>query len=407
VDERSILITHIQVLARELRQAKDNLRLPRDEVLRERMQDVLGGEIREHQQALKMVQDDVHKNRPLDMCWNTFGIVRKDCRDTLAECLTLTQGALARDAGLDQALCKVADFLLDGLDHLGPEYMKWGRFTILAEEEFFGSMAAVIRLRYPDLSIWNLPVVAHEFGHFVAWRLEEPDEGKFKDYVQQFQDVLPPVSQTQNVDGHTRRAQEDRRRLFLHEYYADSFATYALGPAYAYTCLLLRFDPKAAYTDGQEHPSYQKRAHAILQTLEEMNKVEGSEGRYTGIIKNFRLCWEKSVEEARPPEQPATDRDLYRLEKLVETLHHRLGTKIYRVRYCGWSQAARISGRLADQQQAHFPQPGDKLRDVLNGAWRYRTNPPDGKRQDDEKLGSSAKSLCEKIVSQGDYKTAV
>jgi hypothetical protein len=364
-----------------------------------------------------MVQDDVHKNRPLDGCWSRFGNVRKDCQDTLSECFALTQGALARDAGLDQELCKIADFLLDGLDHFGPKHIKWGRFTILAEMEFFGTMAAVIRLRYPDLSIWNLPVVAHEFGHFVASHLEESDKGKFKEYVQAFQDVLPQVSQpeeNEKVEERTRkeleerrRIQENRRRMFLHEYYADCFATYALGPAYAYTCLLLRFDPKAAFTDGQEHPSYQKRAHVILQTLEEMNKVKGSKGRYTGIIKNFRCWWQKSVEGASPPEQPATGKDLYRLEKLVKTLHHRLETKMYGIRYCGWTRAAKIANRLANQQSALPLQPGDKLRDVLNGAWRCRTNPPDGKRQNDEILSSSAKSLCERIVSQRNYKTAL
>jgi hypothetical protein len=180
-----------------------------------------------------------------------------------------------------------------------------------------------------------------------------------------------------------------------------------MGPAYAYTCLLLRFDPKTAYKDGQAHPSYEKRAYAILQTLEEMDKSEDSRGLYSGILKNLRSWWTSSVKAARPAGLPTSDDKLYRLEKLVTQLHYRLYSKMPRVQYSGWPQAARISRQLADQQSEAAMVHGLKLRDVLNGAWRCRTNPPGGKHQNGDNLSKSAKDLCEWIVTEQEPKAAV
>jgi hypothetical protein len=421
MDERSILTAHIQALAQELELAEENLGLPRVEKdlrervsgLCERMRLRFGQLIGEQQRTLKIVQEEVDSDMPLDMCWDSFQNVRKDCQPILSECFALTQGAVARGAGLDDRLCEIADFLLDGLSSLALSGMNvvWGRFTILAEGEFYGTMAAVIRLRYPEVSVWNLPVAAHEFGHFVAEKTEEPqDSGKFKDYFVEYHDLLPQVTEyhdllsqmSEKEARETQKAQEQKRLMFLHEYYADIFATYVLGPAYAYTCLLLRFDPRTAYKDWSQHPSAQKRAHAILKTLEEMNKVKDSKEDYIGLIKNLRTWWKKSIEQAHPCcEQPAPYETLWRLEELVETLHDRMGTRMPYVRYGGWPRVSRLHERMKDQQPAQALKPENKLRDVLNAVWLRRINVPDGcQRANNDVLDNQARTLCERIVNR-------
>src|SRR5215203_4945901 len=158
MNERSILTAHIRALIWELRQAQKNLELPSEERLRSRMQDRFGVLIKEHLRKLESLQNRCRNGQALDACWNSFANKRDECQPTLSECLALTQGALAREAGLDAELCEIADFLLDGLSAraLSSLNVDWGRFTILAEQEFFGNIAAVIRLRYPGVNIWDL-----------------------------------------------------------------------------------------------------------------------------------------------------------------------------------------------------------------------------------------------------------
>jgi hypothetical protein len=420
MEERSILTAHIQALVEELRLAETKLGLPQiDANLHNRMQIRFGELIRNQQQALKYVQDEVDNDMPLDACWDSFQGTREKCQPILRECLALTQGALARSTGLDDRLCQIADFLLDGLSDLGLSGLnvEWGRFTILAEGEFFGEMAAVIRLRYPETSIWNLPVAAHEFGHFV---IEETEVlragGEFENYVQQYQDVFPQMPEVE--DERVRTYERERRRRFLHEYYADVFAVYTMGPAYAYTCLLLRFDPKTAYRDGEEHPSYEKRAHVILQTLEKMNAFQDS-GYYSGIIEYLCSSWQRSVKAARPSGQSASNETLWRLEELVDELHVRLSERMPYARYSGWPRAFGLSRRLTDQNSTLASESEDnlrdvlaaaKLRDVLNAAWRCRINAQDGDQGGDDDVGRLAKALCKEIVTrppQGPKRAAV
>ena len=102
------------------------------------------------------------------------------------ESLALVEGALVRGAKLDNGLCQIADALLDELRTKAD--VAWGRFTILAEGEFFGEMAQIIRLRFPEVSIWNLPIAAHEFGHFVGPELKQP--GPFGTFRYPFQEEL-------------------------------------------------------------------------------------------------------------------------------------------------------------------------------------------------------------------------
>ena len=44
-------------------------------------------------------------------------------------------------------------------------------------DDLFSDFVEIIRLRYPPAGIWDVPVVAHEFGHFAAYRLTSWEDG--------------------------------------------------------------------------------------------------------------------------------------------------------------------------------------------------------------------------------------
>lgn len=375
MNERLILMDRIQALVQELGQAENALNAKQvDSNLRERVLIRFQTLFRKQQQALKNLRNEV-KDLPLDACWDSFRTIRLECGPLFRECLAFMEGALVRSAGLDGGLCQIADALLDDLSHRAD--ISWKRFTILAEGEFFTDMAEIIRLRFPEVSIWNLPVAGHEFGHLVAQELKVPrHDGTFR---YPFQEICQRegLINTKNVP-------------FLHEHFADLFAVYALGPAFACTCILLRFDPSTAYMDEKEHPSYAKRVHFILKALEKMDEAEGPMPRYRHIIKWLEDLWQRSLVASRQPKE-LDQAAILELNDQLEELYNLVDTELPRVRYTGWLRAQRLADELQpDKDTMPMLQNEDTLSDVLNAAWLCRIQHGDEVRR----IGERAVKLC-------------
>lgn len=385
MNERSILIAQIQTLAQELGRAESALDAQEiDSDLRERVRIRFDKLIKKQQQALTNVRREVEGGQPPEACWDSFRSIRKECGPLFHECLAFMQGALVRSAGLDDGLCRIADVLLDGLSHQAD--IPWERFTILAEGEFFADMAEIIRLRFPELSIWNLPVTGHEFGHFVGPKLEVHGlDGKSR---HPFQDLLE-----------RERRQGQQYWSFLHEHFADLFAVYALGPAFACTCILLRFDPGMAYLDGQVHPGYAKRVHFILKALEKMDEAETGVVRYyRDIIKMLGKLWRQGLAATGQPE--SLDQSVtIPLDGLLDELYVLVDTELPRVRYRGWLGAQMLADKMQpDKDTAPTLRDQDTLPDVLNAAWLCRIQHWDGDSHMVRRIGERAVELCRQIM---------
>jgi len=151
---------------------------------------------------------------------------------------------------------------------------------VLSSDDFFRDFVQIIRLRFPFCGIWDLPVAAHEFGHFVAGQLNLTRMGGAHYLaVQEYK------------SGFMQQNSEIREEwgFWLEEYFADVFATFALGPAYGFTCLLLRFDPASAYQQlDNNHPVYARRVHVILQTLLRMDREHDTRGH----LAILRATWQ-------------------------------------------------------------------------------------------------------------------
>ena len=247
---------------------------------------------------------------------------------------------------LDDGLFPIADELVW---ELASKVEKFPPITILAESEYTGHRARIIRLRYPAASVWDLPVVAHEFGHVVA------RDGRPLDFRE--------LAKVDKVDAELKE-----------EHYADIFATYALGPAFACTAILHRFDPSNAHPAIElTHPGDVKRVYCILETLRKMEDSWSNLFRW--VDEKVSKPWEASLAAV------GQRWDLHR--KVVEELDGWLekvlglfkGDRIQNVKYANesWNRAHILADRLGREEPPESAlDKSDTVCNLLNAAWCCR-----------------------------------
>jgi hypothetical protein len=315
--------------------------------------------------------------------WKGHATLRQECDKLLAECLAYALGPLTRGLrwwegeALDGGLCAVADDLLEQLTV--PADQLWSRRTVLSDSEFMGEPAQIIRLRFPVRGIWDLPVAAHEFGHLLG---------------------LGPRFRT-SLESLTQRAQE---RSWLHEHFADVFATYVLGPAFACTCLLTRFDPTGDPNRSWEtHPSDDLRARAILWTLDEMERTVADHARaMTSIAALLSTTWRDCLSAAAPRqgsiEQPQRDR----LKRWFDELFALIDVNCSQAKYDRWPRAKELAHKI--RPGARPPRQEDlsdtSVRDLVNAAWHARTALHEAPYEV-EQVSLNAISWCRKLIEHG------
>ncbi len=173
--------------------------------------------------------------------WRKYRKALAHCHELFVEYIDLVRGVLLRDAGMDQDLCRIADSLIKTWHFAGTA---WSSLSIPAEDERPGmSTAQLIRLGFPEWSIWSLPLVAREFGHVFTMKRDRIDT-----------DVLQAAAD--NIRGEAE----------LRSWAADVFATSVAGSAYPWAAVVLRADPDA--------PLDQARVAVMLHTMELMRAAD-------------------------------------------------------------------------------------------------------------------------------------
>ena len=282
-------------------------------------------------------------------CQVVFRRACQGCELLFAEALAVLEGALARSARLDDGFCDAADRLIAEISKQAQR--DWNRFTILYEGELFSNLAEMIRIRFPSAGVWDLPIAAHECGHFISTQTWERDRaGDFRHAFQEFLDA-------------NKAEPESPPSYHLHEYFADVFAAFAVGPAYALTALLLRFDASRPYEETDTHPNPAKRAYLILRTLKWMDR-KSLFPHFEGIIDMLSKRW--------PPDQETRAHGDHFLD-------HWLGPMIERnfplARYETWTKAQVLAQKLGRGRDTKT-ESEYSLRDVLNAAWLARIRTP-------------------------------
>jgi hypothetical protein len=286
--------------------------------------------------------------------WHSWAGLERDCRTMFTEALLLLR-ARERPALDRTGPVAIARALLGELaENCKPSI---GVTPELAPDvdDSFGNFVQIIRLRFPPGDIWDVPVVAHEFGHFADGFLGSRARGGLtrQNAVHAYLgDRLKGKSSDETI-GLTYR---------LKEFFADVFATYAVGPAFAMSALLLRFDVAQAYNASDPtHPSYAARAAAILETMDRLcddNKGLRDVTKWLGEEWDGLLTCAEAKADVGAARGDAAD--------LLDMIHEIAPN----VRYRGWPVAVqRLQGSFLESKPM---EPGTSVRDLLNAAWMAR-----------------------------------
>ena len=314
--------------------------------------------------------------------WESVVKARERCTALSAEALACLEGALLRHEQLDSGVCAIADRLLKGLDDRTG--VSWKRLTILGDGESYGQFGEIVRIRP---SVWQLPVAVHEFGHFVGPRISvETFEEGLADARQPFAEIL-----------RDKRADDSVRAFHVHEYFADMFATWAAGPAYAYVFIVLRFDPSNARSQPGLHPSRLRRLAVILKTLQAMDDLGGLAVSYKRVMEDLTER-SRASRAAVDDERPAlTPKSVGEVDAVFAELRPLLD-RVERARYGRYSAAESLAERLPPGRALPSVD-GLSILDVLNAAWRWRVDSGESDPGLIDAVGKRVQSLCESAAA--------
>ena len=304
--------------------------------------------------------------------WAEVHALRSEVDTLLEECLVLVAGSAQRSMKLDDGFCALADALVDELVARTP-IGHWSSFTVLGRADFYSRASRAIEVRFPAPTIWDLPIVAHELGHFIGPALTE-DVGRRTEH--------PLDALFENVGDGTERCWS-----WLQELAADACAAYLLGPAYGFTCVLTGFDPLLALMPSETHPPAQQRVQTVAAVLKHTPETAWAAQHLLGL-------WDGVVTAAggadgREPLDPSPFTD-----PLVQMLDACLPVSAYRT----WDVADRVAPRLTERAEAAVAGPRPALADILNAAWLARLRSPSLAAADG--AGQAALALIQKSIAE-------
>jgi hypothetical protein len=356
--------------------------------------------LQEQRSNLDGLDKRMRNGESMSQLWGELEVIEDASAPLFAESLAFLDGVVARRAGVDGGLCALADALLIDLSRKAD--VPWERFTILAHSESWASVADVIRLRFPEMSIWSLPVAVHEFGHFLGPRLERAGRGGVS--MHPFQDMLESERQKW-IDGpDALKALEtaDRNRAHLFELFADVLAAYAAGPSYLAACVLARFNPHGAFEETQTHPAPVRRVQAVMETLRLVDEAAGEFDRpYRDIREYLGGMWGDGLADAGV-DRALSEGALEELTRRVEVLLALLRQEVPSLLYSGWWQARGLRNSLTSAGGVKAPGADDSMLDIINAAWLARIEVMrDGGGADRiNAIGSDAFRMCEQIAAR-------
>jgi hypothetical protein len=299
--------------------------------------------------------------------------LQAECSDLIRECLAFLEGAYTRAAGIDGDSCKFADAMLLSLSK--ENNLGWSRFTLVGPAEFFSTSSGIVRLRFTDTGIWNLPVAVHEFGHFVS--------------------TIDAFREPFKASAAAAGSKDPKYKSHLGELFADLFATYVLGPAYLLNCALLRFPLSNASLESSTHPSANQRVWWMLETLTKMD--DPGWPLYSNLVNQVRALWSAGVASANQP--ALSDAEISRLRPWFFDLYDLINSGVPNAKYAKWLRAQGLSQAFRQNQDPGLL-PDDTIPEVLNALWLYRAQTAAFNAFEMEQVERQALQLCAAIVDR-------
>jgi len=291
--------------------------------------------------------------------WGALHNLEDDSERNRKEAAEIALGIAMRAAGLDGGVCALADALIVELCNRAS--LRWSGMTIIGPEHDYRDLAETIRLRSRVRDIWELPVVAHEFGHFLRLHLIERDAsfGIHDSYYGALKE-----------DAKVWTEKEPRLTWnHVQEVFADVCAVHALGPTFARAAVFLVFDPRENSVWKKTHPSYSFRVQVICSALAALH--DGTERPFYGIAGELSEAWTQAC--ALAGSQLAKDDELPRT--IVANIWRLLGTTFPRLRYVRGPAFIHADALL---RTPHDPALLTKapIGEVLDAAWKARLEDP-------------------------------
>jgi hypothetical protein len=191
---------------------------------------------------------------------------RDEIESFFSEYVDVLRGVALRNAGFRDNDSQLGDIfkIADQLPRLWPpiDGWEWQSLAVPSLTELNRkSQAYMLRIGFPEWTIWALPFVQNEFGHVFVAR-------------------TPGLATT-------APGKEYEAGLL-----ADALATIQTGPAYACAALLLRLDP--ADRTAASSPGAAVRSATILVTLDRIAKLSGTPPLAT-LTDRLRTEWRDAV----------------------------------------------------------------------------------------------------------------
>jgi hypothetical protein len=268
------------------------------------------------------VQDILDDNYEAPEAWKKYREALRDSREVFQECLDFLSGLAFRQQKLDEQVLALADELVKDCSRKVPYGYGPPMWTGPTSQDVLRmTFGRIIRVRFPEWTVWTLPYVAHEYGHIVSEiaysTLARDQRGELgpspiKQLLEQQISLL--ISEDAWVRGPSSpEEQKAEAKKLVEELFCDILAVYVHGPAYACAVLYLHLLPKLLPVPtgvaGMRAPcgsTEAKRALVILYTLE-TTTAKSYSGRLKQLIEKLRACWDQVWTEAAtgpPPSDP-------------------------------------------------------------------------------------------------------
>ncbi len=310
--------------------------------------------------------------------WKEFDGIEFLVRPLFTEYVDFVSGLAIRDNALDDRICSMTDELLEELyeGHLG------GPLVVPANQAALGQvLQSVIKLGFPEWTIWGIPLVGHEVGLKVP-----PTNVKLAKLLEEDKEY---------------EMRPGQRASLL----ADVFATYTLGLCYAHAVIRLRLRPFHDSQPDPDQPRDADRARVILAVLDRLKGPGhgrrpagsgsssgptnpgpdgdlGNDARYRGAVDKLRTFWESEADEpADADAQPPKGLEKF-LDHALDTLTAREFQAFSPHRWTS-SMALRDLCDDGDKPEAVGPQ---AILDLLTAAWQLRVDMPETGAEGIEKI---------------------
>jgi hypothetical protein len=338
--------------------------------------------------------------------WDEYAKLSELNGQIYREFLEAMLGLAIRRNAIDDKFCKVADALIHNMKSF---LVRGDALAIPASQEAYSrTLARLVRMRFPEWSIWSMPLVAHEFGHVVIEDVDDLEAfAKNEAATLAVKDPGYLPAPKDEPEKRKNRAIEQRMYNRVRQLIADAFAVYTIGPSYACSLIFLRLRPVSP-DSAEGYARDAERATVAIEMLRMMAAAVPPPMNYTDIMQELEQVWAGMLDRSGGEPLMAADRGVLlklvgRIKTVLEDLLVNAGYRNSIPGGAGWSKAYQWYSLWAEkgkQTPNNLPVPEDitassKVYDALNAAWAYRLF---SKPQNLEPVAKATLGICNAII---------